>query len=168
MKALSITALAAVTLALAGCGAATTASHTHAATPAITTPATPAAVATTPPASPTTVTFYVSGSAVSGVDITYGSDSDNRSPAGTLGFNGTGAALPWHGAVPFDPNAQYYSVTAQLQGDTAGDITCSIVVTGPGDAPLTVAHGHASGGYNICRAQAAPTDPTGASWQAES
>jgi hypothetical protein len=169
MKALRITALAiAAAAAIAGCGSAT-----HATTPAATTlPATPvytpAAATSAPPATPTTVTFYVSGTAVSGAGITYGTDTDNRSPAGGLGLGGSGTALPWHASIPFDPAAQYYTVSAQLQGDTAGNITCTIVVSGPGDTPLTVAHGHASGGYNICDAQAAPDDPTGVSWQPES
>jgi hypothetical protein len=61
--------------------------------------------------------------------------------------------------------ADYYAIDAQLQG--SGSITCKIVVTGPGDNPLTVSHGAASGGYNICDAQAAPTDSTGLSWTNE-
>jgi len=67
--------------------------------------------------------------------------------------------------VPFDGSASYYALNAQLQGD--GDITCKIVATGPGDVPLTVSHGAASGGYNICSAQAASTDSSGLQWQDE-
>jgi hypothetical protein len=121
-------------------------------------PATSAPPARTPPATPgpsrpTRVRFIVTGSAPDGVDITYGSDSDNRSPRGGLGIDGSGTAVPWRGSVPFDGSAEYYSISAQLNG--SGDIRCKIVVTGPGDAPLTVSHGHSSGSYNICRAQAA-------------
>ena len=63
--------------------------------------------------------------------------------------------------MPFDGSAQYYDVVAQLEG--SGDITCKLIVTGPGDQPLTVTTGHASGGYNICRAQAAPASADGTS-----
>ncbi len=76
-----------------------------------------------------------------------------------------GRPVPWHGSVPFDGSAHYYDVSAQLQG--SGDITCKIVVSGPGLNPLTVSSGHASGGFSICSAQAAPTGPTGISWQNE-
>jgi hypothetical protein len=68
-------------------------------------------------------------------------------------------------SVPFDGTADYYAIDAQLQG--GGSITCKIVVTGPGDAPLTVSHGAASGDYNICSAQAAPEDSTGLTWTNE-
>lgn len=81
------------------------------------------------------VTFKVSGSAPSGVDITYGSDSDNRS----------GHGFPWSATLPLDDDAMYYTVYAQLQG--GGDISCSVTVDG------VTKHGHASGGYNICSAQ---------------
>lgn len=134
---------------------------TPAATPAAAQPATTSA----PPHSPTRVRFVVTGTAPGGADITYGSDSDNRNAPGTLGPLGSGAAVPWHGSVPFDGSAQYYAVNAQLE--SGGDITCKIVVTGPGDVPLTVATGHASGDAAICSAQAAPTDPSGLSWQKE-
>ena len=66
--------------------------------------------------------------------------------------------------VPFDASALYYAMNAQLQGD--GNVTCKIVVTGPGDAPLTASNGAASGGYNICSAQAAPEN-NGLNWQNE-
>ena len=66
--------------------------------------------------------------------------------------------------MTFDASASYYAMNAQLQGD--GDITCKIVATGPGDQPLTVSSGAASGGYNICSAQAAPENG-GLNWQNE-
>lgn len=110
------------------------------------------------PASPTKVEFIVSGTAPDGIDITYGPSGTNLSGPSTL--DGTATM-----SVPFDGSADYYALNAQLQGD--GSITCKIVVTGPGDAPLTVSSGAASGGFNICDAQAAPTDSTGLSWTNE-
>ncbi|MEW2165309.1 hypothetical protein AB0912_20295 [Streptomyces sp. NPDC007084] len=87
------------------------------------------------------VTFKVWGTAPSGalgpLDITYGSDSDNRK--GTWKNGGFEATLP------FADSALYYSVSAQLQG--SGDIQCSVTVAGH------TKKGHASGGYNICSAQ---------------
>ena len=118
----------------------------------------PAPSPSSTPASPTKVEFIVSGTAPDGIDITYGpSGSDFQGPS-TL--DGTATM-----SVPFDGSADYYALNAQLQGD--GSITCKIVVTGPGDAPLTVSSGAASGGFNICDAQAAPTDSTGLSWTNE-
>jgi hypothetical protein len=111
----------------------------------------------------TKVTFVVTGTGEP--SITYGSDSDNRDGGGTLGELGEGNALPWTRSLHFSGAALYYFMDAQLEG--AGDISCKIVVAGPGDDPLTVASGHADGGYNICSAQAAPSDPSGTSWQAE-
>ncbi len=69
-------------------------------------------------------------------------------------------------AVPFDPNAQYYAVNAQIVRD--GHLTCEIVVIGqPPAKPLTVSRGSASGGGSICSARAAPSDPSGLSWRNE-
>lgn len=110
------------------------------------------------PAAPTKVEFIVSGTAPDGIDITYGPDGSQLSGPSTL--DGTATM-----SVPFDGSANYYAIDAQLQGD--GSITCKIVVTGPGDSPLTVSSGAASGSYNICSAQAAPTDSTGLSWTNE-
>lgn len=140
--------------------------RTHNATAATTqpstAPATPAA-ASTPPLHVTRVKFVVTGTGAP--SITYGSDSDNRDGGGTLGILSDGNTLPWHGSMKFRGDAEFYSIDAQLE--SGGDITCKIVVTGPGVAPLTVASGHASGGDNICSAQAAPNDTTGSSWQNE-
>lgn len=80
--------------------------------------------------------FKVSGSAPAGVDITYGSESDNRQG---------GSSLPWSHSLHVDDNAQYYAVTAQLQG--GGDIKCSLTIDG------VTGHGHASGSYNICQVE---------------
>jgi hypothetical protein len=178
-------ALGAGAAGLTACGPAVT----RATAPPATTPATPAPAMTTdpngqscqasdleqgycpgdaPPPSPTvnpatTVTFTVTG--WGNPSITYGSDSDNRDGGGQLGEMGDGNALPWTRSVKFSGDAMYYSVSAQLEG--SGDISCKIVVTGPGDDPLTVASGHASGSYNICSAQAAPDNADGTSWTKE-
>lgn len=110
------------------------------------------------PASPTKVEFIVSGSAPDGIDITYGPSGSNFEGPSTL--DGTATM-----SVPFDGTADYYAIDAQLQG--SGSITCKIVVTGPGDNPLTVSSGAASGSYNICSAQAAPEDSSGLTWTNE-
>src|SRR5215472_10549001 len=132
-----------------------------AATPAATPAAQPAATSA-PAAVPTTVRFIVTGTGQP--SITWGSDSDNRDGGGTLGQLGDGNALPWHGSLRFDPSAQFYSIDAQLEG--GGDITCKIIVTGPGIVPLVVSRGHAQGGDNICSAQATSPDG-GVTWQNE-
>lgn len=81
------------------------------------------------------VVFKVWGSAPSGVNTTYGSDSDNRD----------GSGLPMTRTLTVNDDALYYSVSAQLQG--GGDINCSVTVGGE------TKKGHASGGYNICMVQ---------------
>jgi hypothetical protein len=88
------------------------------------------------------VTFKVWGTAPAGalgpLDITYGSDSDTRKGKFENGkFTAT---------LPLNDDAMYYTVMAQLQG--SGDINCSITVDGHTEKA------HASGGYNICHAQA--------------
>jgi hypothetical protein len=102
----------------------------------------------------TRVLFKVTGTASSGADITYGSDSDNLSP-----HSGLSTALPWTGSLRYNENALYYDVTAQLQG--GGDIRCYVILKvtdyysdGTHRSKSKVeARGHASGGYNICDAQ---------------
>lgn len=81
------------------------------------------------------VTFKVWGEAPSGVDITYGSDTENIQ----------GGGLPMTETLKFDDAAEYYAVTAQLEG--GGDIRCSVTVQGE------TKEAHAQGGYNICNAQ---------------
>ncbi|MER5530475.1 MmpS family transport accessory protein [Streptomyces sp. NPDC002677] len=81
------------------------------------------------------VVFKVWGSAPSGVDITYGSDTDNLQ----------GSGLPMTKTLKLADDAMYFQVTAQLQG--GGDIHCSVTVDGQ------TKKGHAAGGYNICSAQ---------------
>ncbi|MFR0359445.1 hypothetical protein [Streptomyces sediminimaris] len=87
------------------------------------------------------VTFKVWGTApagaLGGLDIGYGSDSDTR--------KGTFKNGKFEATLPFNSDAMYYNVNAQLQG--SGDINCSVTVNGH------TKKGHASGGYNICDAQ---------------
>lgn len=81
------------------------------------------------------VVFKVWGSAPSGAEVTYGSDSDSRQ----------GSGLPMTKTLTLNDEALYYQVSAQLMG--GGDINCSVTVNGK------TKKGHASGGYNICTAQ---------------
>jgi hypothetical protein len=112
---------------------------THPVTPTTTPPTTAPPIAGA--ADSGKVVFKVWGNAPAGVlgslDITYGSDSDSN----TGHFkDGTFSAT-----LPYDQDAMYYAVTAQLQG--SGDVKCSVTVEGQ------VKTGHAAGGYNICDAQ---------------
>lgn len=74
--------------------------------------------------------------------------------------------------MTYDPNALYYAVTAQLEG--SGDISDSVtevITTYCSDGShktesFPLAHGHASGGYNIAQAEYADGD-TGNAQQAE-
>ena len=175
---LSIAAVFAVLAAIgavAGGGSKTAASQPAAPTAAASTPPASAAAAQAPastapapsptPVPPTKVTFTITGYAPgdgygNGPTINYGSDGnthevDPASIDGTLTYT-----------MPYDGTASYYSLNAQLAG--SGHLSCKIVVTGPyPDAPLTVSHGSADGGYSICSAQAAPSDPSGLNWQDE-
>ncbi|MFJ4198868.1 hypothetical protein ACIP2Y_04450 [Streptomyces sviceus] len=87
------------------------------------------------------VIFRVWGTAPAGalgpLNITYGSDSDNRDGAFENG--------KFEATLPLDDDAMYFSVTAQLQG--SGDIQCSVSVGGK------TKKAHAAGDYNICMAQ---------------
>lgn len=87
------------------------------------------------------VVFKVWGTARAGalgpLNITYGSDSDNR--------DGTFKDGEFRATLPVDDDALYFDVTAQLQG--SGDIHCSVTVGGK------TKKGHAAGDYNICSAQ---------------
>ncbi|MDX3507449.1 hypothetical protein PV755_00680 [Streptomyces caniscabiei] len=88
------------------------------------------------------VTFKVWGTAPNGalgpLDITYGSDSDTRKGKWSNG--------KFEATLPLNDDAMYYTLMAQLQG--SGDIHCSVTVEGHTEKA------HASGGYNICHAQA--------------
>ncbi|KUN72504.1 hypothetical protein AQJ46_13600 [Streptomyces canus] len=85
--------------------------------------------------------FKVWGTARAGalgpLNITYGSDSDNRDGAFENG--------KFEATLPLDDDAMYFNVTAQLQG--SGDIHCSVTVGGK------TKKAHAAGDYNICMAQ---------------
>lgn len=87
------------------------------------------------------VTFKVWGTApagaLGGLDIGYGSDTDNRKGSFKNG--------KFEATLPLKDGAMYYQLNAQLQG--SGDINCSVTVDGKTKS------GHASGGYNICDAQ---------------
>lgn len=91
---------------------------------------------------PKKVVFKVWGTAPAGalgpLDINYGSDSDTR--------DGKWKNGKFEATLPYDEDAMYYTVMAQLQG--SGDINCSVTVDGHTEKA------HASGGYNICHAQA--------------
>jgi hypothetical protein len=176
MRPASLIAFAAIALSAAGCASTTSSSTGSAPTPNPEASASfasraaalrsaqaslssaLASAASPSPQAPTKVEFIVTGSAPDGVDITYGPSGSNFAGPSVL----RGKAVM---SVKFDPSASYYALNAQLQG--AGSIRCKIVVTGPGDQPLTVSHGAASGGYNICSAQAAPADSSGLNWQNE-
>jgi hypothetical protein len=90
------------------------------------------------------VIFKVWGTAPAGalgpLNITYGSDSDNRDGAFKNG--------KFEATLPLDDDALYFNVTAQLQG--SGDIHCSVTVGGK------TKKAHAAGDYNICMAQLSP------------
>lgn len=83
------------------------------------------------------VVFKVWGDAPQGVDVTYGSDSDNR--------DASGRQLPIKKTLKIDHGAMFYDITAQLNG--GGNIHCSVRIGKSKD------RGHASGSYNICDAQ---------------
>jgi hypothetical protein len=115
----------------------------------------------TPQTPPTAVQFVIAGySSSGGLKISYGSNR-NVHAAHLPHINGTVTY-----SVPFDPNAQYYAVNAQIVRE--GHLTCEIVVIGqPPAKPLTVSRGSASGGGAICSARAAPSDSSGLAWQNE-
>lgn len=112
------------------------------------------------PHTPTEVEFIVAGSvpaqAYGNVDIDYGSDSDSHQ----VTVNDIDGTLTYK--VPFDASAEFYSLNVNFQG---GNVSCKIVATGPGDNPLVVSHGTASGNA-ICSAQAAPEN-NGLNWENE-
>jgi hypothetical protein len=127
-------------------------------TPATAPPTTAPPTTIPPPPPPTTTTtappsnlasFSCSGSAPEGVDITYGSDSQNLSGA---------SVVPWSTAIPVTAGAMYESVSAQLQGPD-GDITCTVTVGG------VTANAEAQGDYNIADAQVCNESDLGEGWQ---
>jgi hypothetical protein len=161
---LAIAGAVAVVLGVSACGAkagppATAGTSAPASVPAYTPP--PAAATTPPP--DVTVHFSCTGSGQP--SITYGSDTDSITPPGSLGELGNGVPLPWHAKLKFDPDAEYYSINAQLQG--GGSIKCQIRIQAAGYSTLTYT-GRASGGYNIADVQVAPVEGSnGLQWQSE-
>lgn len=109
----------------------------------ITEPPTTAPRQTAPPATaaPDEVTYDCAGTG-SGVDITYGDDSSN-----------TQGALPLHVVAPLSEDAQYYSISAQLNG--SGTVTCRVTVHFGGQVATKV--GTATGGYNIASVEVCST-----------
>ena len=102
--------------------------------------ATTAAAATSAAPATAEVVFKCTGKTDgNGIDITYG-------PEGT---EDSASSLPFTKTMPLDDSAQYYDVTAQLQG--SGQVTCSTTVEWSGGP--TVKSGSASGGYNIADAE---------------
>ncbi|MBR7676146.1 hypothetical protein KDA82_24675 [Streptomyces daliensis] len=79
------------------------------------------------------------GDAPSGVDIIYGSETENLE----------GPGLPMTKTLPLKEDAGWYMVNAQLLG--GGDIHCSVTVDGE------TRTAHARGGYNVCNAQLSDT-----------
>lgn len=86
-----------------------------------------------------TVTYFCTGSAPDGVDITYGPEGSNYSAS----------ALPFTKTMPIPANTQYMSTQAQLQG--SGSVTCSTTTNSNGQ--LVRQSGTASGGYNLASAE---------------
>ncbi|BCJ26940.1 hypothetical protein [Actinocatenispora sera] len=97
--------------------------------------ASPSATGTAPDG----VTYRCTGSAPTGIDISYGPS--------TGGSQAT--SLPFTAHERLTASARYYSITAQLAG--SGHVSCTITLT---DAGRTVsASGTARGGYNSARPQ---------------
>lgn len=103
------------------------------------------------------ILFRVTGDAPAGASITYGTDSDNRSPQGT-GILGA-VSVPFTASMKNNDNALYYFISAQLQG--GGNITAKVIAkrtsyNSNGTPTITynvLATAHASGGYNIALAE---------------
>jgi hypothetical protein len=95
--------------------------------------------ASTAPVGPDGVTYQCTGSAPSGIDITYG-------PSGS-GFEAT--QLPFAAQDVVNASTSYYRINAQLKG--SGDVTCVLTVIYAGRT--TTNSGTARGGYNITSPQ---------------
>lgn len=91
---------------------------------------------------PEQVTFQCTGHG--GVDITYGANGSEHSAS----------RMPFNRVIPLDPGAQYYVVSAQLQG--SGSVSCTTTVQTDdllGYAETVSSSGSADGGYNIASAE---------------
>jgi len=78
------------------------------------------------------------------VDITYGTDSSNLNGGGTV---------PWQANLPIPADAQFVTVSAQLQGPD-GSISCTTTVTwNQNGAHTATKTGTAADDYNIASAE---------------
>jgi hypothetical protein len=117
------------------------------------------------------IVFKVWGSGVP--SIQYGSDSANNNP-GSAGPLGDGNYLPWQASMPYDPNALYYAVDAQLEGSgSIQDSVTEVVETWCSNGShqsesFPEAQGSASGGYGIAMAEFTDSTQDGNAAQAES
>jgi hypothetical protein len=84
---------------------------------------------------PDGVTYQCAGSAPVGINITYGPSNS--------GLQATSLPFATHDDA-ISHTAQYYAITAQLQG--GGDVTCTVTVTGAGHT--ITSSGTARGGHN--------------------
>lgn len=101
------------------------------------------------PVAPNSVTFSVWGNdGGAGTDVTYSSDSANDDSQANIegGSEGSPAATF---NLPYNSNAEYYAIDAQMQG--TGTIGCEVTIVAGGHKYTKV--GSASGSYEICSAQ---------------
>jgi hypothetical protein len=136
-----VTAVGGTKAASTAAGAATpTSAAATAATLAATSETSASAAPATVLASPAPrVLFTCTGSAPNGVTITYGAE----------GTNDSASSLPFSTSVPLNSGAEYYNVTAQLQG--GGQVSCTTVVNWNGQSITQT--GSANGGYNLASAE---------------
>lgn len=125
-------------------------------TPAATATATPtpapapkATQAPAAPAAPNSVSFAVWGNdGGTGTDIQYSSDSNSQQANAEI-EGGSATAPAWTGSLPYDSNAEYYAINAQLNG--SGTLYCSLTIV---DAGKTYTHtATASGDYQLCNVE---------------
>jgi hypothetical protein len=117
------------------------------------------------------IVFKVWGSGLPSVQ--YGSDSTTNNP-GSAGSLGDGNYLPWEASMPYDPNALYYAVDAQLEGSgSIQDSVTEVVETWCSNGTNNTesfpeAQGSANGGYGIAMAEFTDATQDGNAAQAES
>jgi len=128
-----------VVTAVSGTKPASTAAGAATSTSAAATTAAHAAPATGRASAGPRVVFGCTGSAPDGVTITYGAE----------GTNDSASSLPFTTSVPLNSGAEYYNVTAQLQG--SGQVSCTTVVNWDGQSITQT--GSANGGYNLASAE---------------
>lgn len=98
---------------------------------------------------PNSVTFKVWGNdGGNGTDITYSSDTTNNQTTSEVA-GGSATAPAWTGSLAYGNNAEFYAVSAQMQG--TGQLYCSVTVVYHGQTKTK--QGSASGAYEICSAQ---------------